>query len=342
MLILDIDGKNIQQYQDCERNLVSVIADKIGNYLPKLKILLVTPMSTTNEIQQAAEKFQVDAVLIEMTSHACTPDWRASNNQLTVPVYQLSSNMEYFYTENETVIFFPFWLFATQTFPKNKIIIGSESDINRQYPIASTCRNLKHRQHRRHFYGKLLQKHYANNILKGFYKYDDFDFNQEEYSAELTHNEWSYFKQIYDEAPQFVDSEQDAVVDTNFKNYTQGYVHLLCETYVEYNFLSEKSYKPLMAGQMPMVFGCPDIMRMFQDLGFDLFFDIIDHAYYDSVPDWKTRISKMLNIVEQVDQLPLNKIFADTVARRQKNLELLYSNTIESSVIARLINKLSK
>lgn len=345
MPIFDINGKNIKNYQNNARCLFNVIEDKLSTFAQTCNLLLVTPGTTGNEIQQQISEKKYDAVLIEMTSHACiVPEIPISDSisKFSIPVFHLSSNMEFFYNNHECVIWFPFWLFAVQTFPKNTLIIGSNEDVNRSHQISTTCRNLKHRPQRIHFYGKLLQRHYADEILKNFYRYDEFDFNFEEYNVELNYDEWLHFKNIYDAAPYFRESEQSAVDDTNFDIYTKAYVHILSETYIEYNFLSEKSYKPLLAGQMPMIYGCPNIMQMYKDIGFDMFDDIFEHSYYDNEPDWKQRITKIFDYLEIVRTMPLQKIFESTVTRRQKNLDYLYNNNLESRVVNDLITKLGR
>jgi hypothetical protein len=339
-MIVDINGNEIAKYALQDRNLYWPIVLVLDDLVADKKVLLVSTPATLEEIYQAVVILKADCVLIENCSHACYIHVEDIPTSLPVPLYHLSSNMEYFYTATEHVLFFPCWLFAAKTFPANNLIIGSEADINRKFNISCTNRNLKYRLHRIYWLGKLLQKPYVNDICRRMYKYDDFDFNYEEYNAGLTYEEWKIIKEHYDNSPGFIDLEINAVVDTNFDIYTDSYINFLCETYVEYNFLSEKSFKPLMAGQIPMIFGCPGIVKMYADLGFDMFYDIIDHNVYDSITDRDQRAQAMVDYLDHVHRLPFSDIFRKTVERRRKNLEYMYSDKLLQMITDPIVKKI--
>ena len=348
MPVIDISGQIIYQYDFHQTNLIKVIADKIDNNSPNKNILLLLPHELENIpiVQNLINKKFVDLVIVEMASHATDVPTESSSNELSknfgIPVLFLSSNMEYFYTNHDHVVFFPFWLLAAQEFPKNNLVFGSELDIYRKHQIATSPRNLKHRKHRLYFYGKLLQTNFADKVRKNFFKYDDFDFNHLEYSAGLSFDEWQHFKTIYDNSPYFDAAEQQAVVDTNFDIYLESYIHLVSETYTEYSFISEKTYKSFLAGQIPMILGCPGVMAMLKDLGFDIFDDVIDHKFYDSQTNFTQRVTNMLEVVQHTYTLKLDQIFAATVSRRQKNFDVIFNNKFLPSCIDILIKKLAR
>lgn len=347
MPVIDISGQIIHQYDFHQANLIKVIADKIDNYGKNKNILLLHPheLENTPIVQNTIKNNFVDLVMVEMSSHAMDVPTESHSNELSknfgTSVLFLSSNMEYFYTNYDHVLFFPFWFLAAQEFPRNNLVFGSELDINRKYQIATSPRNLKHRRHRIYFYGKLLQTNFANQVRKNFFKYDDFDFNYLKYSAGLSFDEWQHFKTIYDSSPYFDASEQQAVVDTNFDIYLESYIHVVSETYIEYSFVSEKSFKTFLAGQIPIILGCPGVMEMLKDLGFDIFDDIIDHKFYDSESNFTQRVTNLLEVLQHVNTLKLDNIFASTVARRQKNFDVIFDNKFLSSCIDKLVKKLA-
>lgn len=311
--------KNASGVIDMQQWLNLLLIDQLNQYIPDKKILLIPPFGHHEQIQQAIHEHKVDAVLVETCSHAFTVSVEFYH-KYSVPVYFLSSNLEHFFSDSDCIIFFPIWLKVLQSFIKSYVKIGAHSDIYRQYKIVTTVRNLLHRKHRIYFYGKLLQTNYSDSVRKNFYKNQDFDFNFEDFNADLTYDEWLRFKEVYDQSPCFPTGEMDAILDINFDIYTQGYVHVVSETYPDYNFLSEKSLKPIFAGQIPLIIGGQNIMQMYKDLGFDLFNDIIDYKHFDNEPDYKIRVAKVLELLQNVKDLELDKIFKLTEKRRQQNI----------------------
>jgi|688.fasta_scaffold182293_2 hypothetical protein len=339
MPIVDINGREIKTYRPDERDLNWPIVTFLDSFFEDKKILMPDFTATFSEIEIAMSKFQVDCALLENASHAVDIK---NSARFTAPIYYLSSNMEYFYQEQDNVIFFPFWLFALRIFPKNNIIIGSVGDLERKYQFSTANRNLKFRPHRIYFLGKLLQKKYWNKICSRMHKFDDFDCNYVDFhDVGLTEDEFKLVKDNYDKSPYWSEGEFNAVIDTNFEIFTDAYINLVTETYIYSDFLSEKSYKPLMSGQIPMIFGCCNIVRMYADLGFDMFYDIIDHNQYDGVHDWRQRINAMLECLDHVVTYPMYDIFTSTMARRQKNLDFLYSEQLLNTITAPLIKKIN-
>lgn len=246
--------------------------------------------------------------------------------------------MEYFYNSREDVKFLPFWLIAARSFPPNKIAIGSESDFNRKFNISCTVRRLTTRPHRIYLIAKVLQKPIANNILRRMYQADDFEFEFFVQNLGLTVDEIDILRHNYNNSPYFSEPEVDAVVDTNFDIYTKSYVNLVSETYVDYNFISEKSYKPILAGQIPIIHGPTGIVKMYCDLGFDMFYDIIDHNVYDNMSDWKDSAIAITEYLDYVDSLPFCDIFKKTADRRKKNLEYLHSEKLWNFILQKSFN----
>ena len=64
-------------------------------------------------------------------------------------------------------------------------------------------------------------------------------------------------------------------------------------------FLTEKSYKPFIYRQIPIMFGGPLLIKRLRDNGFDVFDDIVDHSY-DLEFDHDKR---MLQIVAELERL---------------------------------------
>jgi hypothetical protein len=86
-------------------------------------------------------------------------------------------------------------------------------------------------------------------------------------------------------------------------------------------FVTEKTIKPFIIGQIPIFIAIPGHVRMLRELGFDMFDDIIDHSY-DKEDDSDTRMKLAIDQLERVCQLSIdywNKFFADNMHRLEAN-----------------------
>jgi hypothetical protein len=107
--------------------------------------------------------------------------------------------------------------------------------------------------------------------------------------------------------------------------FTDAYINLVTEvTVIPKVFLSEKTWKPIAAQQLFLIFGNPGSVGALRSMGVDTYDDIIDHSY-DSELDWQVRLSKIYNSLQQLESQNLSQIYKDTTARRLKNAELCLS-----------------
>jgi hypothetical protein len=83
-------------------------------------------------------------------------------------------------------------------------------------------------------------------------------------------------------------------------------------------FITEKTWKPIMSGQMFMIFGNAGIVAELRRLGFDVFDDIIDHAY-DSEPEARSRLNKLHAELDRIVDLDLHDMLVATRHRRWDN-----------------------
>ena len=83
--------------------------------------------------------------------------------------------------------------------------------------------------------------------------------------------------------------------------YGQHHVNIVTETQYDQRpgIITEKTIFALLAAQIPIVIGYSGIVQDCQDLGFDMFTDIVDVSY-DQLPDdlrWRSALDKNQNIV---------------------------------------------
>ena len=91
-------------------------------------------------------------------------------------------------------------------------------------------------------------------------------------------------------------------------------------------FLTEKSAKCFLLKQVPIWISSIGQAKMAKDLGFDLFEDLVDHAY-DAVADPDLRLNMVIDQVERLCNMPLQQLIeyrADNATRFDNNYQLLF------------------
>lgn len=130
----------------------------------------------------------------------------------------------------------------------------------------------------------------------------------------------------------------------NLPSLTDSYIHLVTETTVLPKiFVSEKTWKPIAAGQIFLIFGNPGTVSYLRSQGVDVFDDIIDHGY-DSNLDWQSRLHQIHQQLRQLIAQDLNELYINTQQRRQSNVEKFFSGAFDQEyqqTIEQCINTLS-
>lgn len=165
----------------------------------------------------------------------------------------------------------------------------------------------------------------------------------------LDHNEselWA--EEVRPNLKPFVNDLENSKVETYagpfsllFSGYTQAHVNLAIEHSMEFAIASEKTYKPFAAEQIPIFLGYPGIAKFINELGFDIFSDIVNHSYYDSIEQdstyapWLKRINAVHSMIDNLLTTDFkNKIVSETVwQRRRANKEYFYSDSIDKKCI---------
>jgi hypothetical protein len=111
-----------------------------------------------------------------------------------------------------------------------------------------------------------------------------------------------------------------------------AYIHITSETTViDRIFLSEKTWKPIAAGQLFLHFGNPGTIGFLRTVGVDTFDDIIDHDSYDTVSDWRQRMGIIHKLASDLMALDLQDIWHTTLSRRQSNVDRFFAGDFMQS-----------
>lgn len=81
--------------------------------------------------------------------------------------------------------------------------------------------------------------------------------------------------------------------------YRDCAVNLVTETDIDLTYISEKTCKPFMARQIPIIVGSTGVNKFLQDIGLDMFVDIVPWESWDSEIDSTTRLQKIVDFTEQ-------------------------------------------
>jgi len=266
------------------------------------------------------------------------------HNYPIVPEYVYTSPIKTFLLHNDFTInnklephrlYHPNWLFFVQD--KNDKV----DSIDPVYPLSSANRNICYRPGKIYNYVKLKDQAYFDKIL--FTKYR----TETKLDCHWPRPEDAEFERIfqmlnseYDSWPELDNDLFAGMAAVNLPVYTKSLFHLVAESGVRENLISEKTYKIFHSQQIPIFCGAKNLVNHLRTLGFDMFDDIVHHAQYDNVDDFKRRIDAMHTVVEKIIGLDHNKILLDTVERRQKNYDWLHSDQLSYSIVEPIIKRL--
>ena len=137
-----------------------------------------------------------------------------------------------------------------------------------------------------------------------------------------------------------------------FLGHTEAYCNLVMEHSMEIEILSEKSFKPFLANQIPVYCASIGAAAALTKLGFDLFYDFVDHNKYDNVSinnhrdpaNFTERILAVHGLIDDLYKTDFTKFFhnPDVQTRLSKNKEHFYSNDIDYMCIKQLNGILNK
>lgn len=271
------------------------------------------PNTVTNIVFDSSNPWKVEDLIksgaLEKTTHILTGILKYHKNQ------NLDSKIQ----------FFPFWLLWMSNPYGPFMPMGDHTFSTRPKKHLVSCLNGTQWTHRKLTYLSLYKKSYFSNMIFSFNQRKHYGSLPEEDS--LTDEELAEFNIL----PQIV--KVDDNIDENFLDlstmhpaYSQTYINLVTETTVniETPMLSEKTFKPIVAGQLFVLIASPGCIQFLRNVGIDTFDDLIDHSY-DQELDLRTRINLAVSQVDRLVQLDLDQLYTKIKPRLLKNSEYFRS-----------------
>lgn len=163
----------------------------------------------------------------------------------------------------------------------------------------------------------------------------------------LTAQDSEYYSIKIPELKVDIDTSDWREVNNRFKVQTQfinkAYINIISETIpTKVNFITEKSIKPFLNLEFPIIFGHTKIIQYLRNFGFDMFDDIIDHSYDDieiaelsSTNMEYTPLYLKANLIskeiEKLSKLDMHEIYLKCKDRLIANQKRIYELIIEDN-----------
>jgi hypothetical protein len=233
--------------------------------------------------------------------------WNATNAKkyfdqlgLTNIVY-LTSNM---FEVSDRTIFFPGWIYT-----KSLSYINPLDNIKLR-SIKVSCLNRFPSAHRVYCFHELQKKKYSNEMMLSFYGLRDpylpmnegHDIYHSMYNAIPTNIKNEIAKLfLYKEAIH----NDDTWYYQNYMNfdhpaYLDSYLNIVTESSYDQCFFSEKSCKPLAAGQLFLQVNAKNSVDTLRYLGFECFDQYLNNHSYEIDDNFIVRIDAMLNLLDSI------------------------------------------
>lgn len=273
-------------------------------------ILIVTDVDINHELdlQSLIESHQCKNVIVDL-SHNAMPETELPSFLRKYPI--LSTYFDQWYNQSiSNVYFFPlwFWMFSCRS---NQFFgpVSFDAGGMKIKPIMCLNRNLH--GHRQKFMS-LIQ-----SILSDI--------------------EYSYGSQKTLPEDQLENGVSTIDIGVGHRVYSECAVNVVTETVMDRKSLSEKSCKPFVARQIPLIMGPMGANQFLSDIGFDMFEDLIPWREWDSDPDEATRIQKLADFTVQWSQS--GKIldqYRSVVHRVERNKTYIHSDLFRSVILKQI------
>jgi hypothetical protein len=126
-------------------------------------------------------------------------------------------------------------------------------------------------------------------------------------------------------------------VGVDLKIYHDTAVNLVTETSVDDIFLTEKTCKPFMARQIPIIACAAGTNKFLSDVGLDMFEDIVPWQSWDSNTNNQSRLESIANFVDWwVCSGTIMRTYQDLLPRIERNKQYFHSETFRQRIMTQM------
>jgi hypothetical protein len=207
--------------------------------------------------------------------------------------------------EHPRMFYYPHWYYVSKAYWEECYPDNIAVNKNRNYSVG--CLNGGARPHRIANFLKLKKQPYWDKMCVSFH--NDADSRSDDFK--LFDDEIIEWEQIKPSLPKKnTIKSMGKRADVNSAQLVNSYLHLVTETTVLPTiFISEKTWKPIATAVPFVVWGNPGTMAFLKRLGVDTYDNIIDHKYYDSEEDARSRLVKLHEVINDLVSQGVDKIY---------------------------------
>ena len=336
--------------------------DTDRSYLAKFfdqRCLIITDSNLNHvdpdQVRSIVQEQDIQLILVDLT-HNPYPD--ADPGRRTTPralqqqysavatTWVLTSDYRYYYHPEPDFIFFPIclWLFSTcQPAWYNTVTYHTGFEKSR----SIMCLNSTQSWHRIYLFGQLIQYPSFDQIDYSFVFPLGNVLERLPIPEYMTTAELDHIRQHQDRLPIRLandDTTQKHDVGVGHPVYQACAINIVTETSVtEGVILSEKSCKPFMAYQIPIMVGPVGSSQFLQDIGLDMFADYIPWRTWDHVTDHKLRIRMIVEFVDCLLADPQKILTAHHgfQDRLVKNKQYFHSPELQDRLLQQMVSSRS-
>jgi hypothetical protein len=257
------------------------------------------------ETVQLLEQWPTHQRITDLT-HNAMPDQQVTIASRLV----LTADYTNWYTSKTNFVFFPLYLWA---FNQKNILwfgnFGFDADHNKTKPIMCLNNNLLY--HRRWLYEEFQNLEIIDQMV--------------------------YTWQGERTLPN--DNFGEHRIGVHHPVYSECAVNLVTETEMTTCSLSEKSCKPFMALQIPVIVGPPGCNKFLQDIGFDMFSDLVPWNTWDTEQLQEVKLKKISQFVTQwILSGTILSDYYQVLSRVQYNKQHFHSETLRNCIMNQMHN----
>jgi hypothetical protein len=264
------------------------------------------------ENEQNSVLLLADKQYIFDITHNPFPDYASTfekNAQLI-----LTNNFQFWYNPETKRVFFPLflWMYSNRT---PLWYHHTEFDAGSNKTKTIMCLNKVSRYHRTWLWEEFNRRKLVDSMMYTF-------FGQ---------------KTLPDEFPGEVQIRND--VGVSHSVYSEYAVNIVTETSVDLMYISEKTCKPFMANQIPVIVGSAGVNTFLQDIGLDMFEDIVPWRTWDGVSDLTERLQKIADFVEQwINSGTILSDYQRVLPRVERNKQYFHSEEFRNRIMNQMSN----
>lgn len=233
----------------------------------------------------------------------------------------LTTNFQRWYQPKPGHFFFPLfvWMFSL----KDSIFwqpLKFDAGCNKTKPIM--CLNYTPRAHRTQLWEELNRRGVIDRMVYSFNDPGPWATGTFEYPLRL---------------PDDTTVHTEASMGVEHSVYELCAVNIVTETSATRPFLNEKTCKPFVARQIPIFVGAPYVNQFLQDIGLDMFSDVVPWHYWDSEPSECVRVNRIAEFVEgwiRSDQILSD--YQSLLGRIEKNKLYFHSQEFRDTIMCQM------